>query len=74
MNRLQTIDSSVYGDIFVTMNPLVEPLAECVQAEYYYTHPLYNQQVCNLYLFLIILLHSSLFTSLIVDQRTTASS
>ena len=47
MNKLQSIDAQKFGQIFVTMNPLEEPAANCVIEEYSYTHPLYNSDVCR---------------------------
>ncbi|TPX49995.1 hypothetical protein SeLEV6574_g01170 [Synchytrium endobioticum] len=44
MNRLQTfITPDVYGDVFVTMNPMWEPAKDMILGEWYYDHPFY----CN---------------------------
>ncbi|KAI8813528.1 hypothetical protein BJ742DRAFT_788596 [Cladochytrium replicatum] len=43
MNRLQPfVDPKVYGEVVVTMNPLVEPAKDKVLGEWNYTHPLYT--------------------------------
>lgn len=47
MNRLQSIPAEKYGDIFVTLNPLVQPDPRKVVAEFNYTHPIYNQQLID---------------------------
>jgi predicted NAD/FAD-binding protein len=41
MNRLQSIDDS--RPLFVTLNPLAEPRADLVFAEYAYDHPLFDR-------------------------------
>lgn len=46
MNRLQPfIKKEIYGDVFVTMNPLHEPEPSTVLGEWQYTHPLYSPNV-----------------------------
>ncbi|KAJ3204209.1 hypothetical protein HDU67_009725 [Dinochytrium kinnereticum] len=45
MNRLQPfIKPKVYGEVFVTLNPLVEPDKDTVLGEWDYTHPLYSPE------------------------------
>lgn len=44
MNVLQHIPRSVYGDVLVTSNPLVQPPAERVQGRYRHSRPLYNAE------------------------------
>ncbi|KAI8831157.1 hypothetical protein BJ741DRAFT_552596 [Chytriomyces cf. hyalinus JEL632] len=45
MDNLQPhIDPRKFGNVFVTMNPLFEPEASKVVAEYEYTHPLYSPE------------------------------
>ena len=48
MNKLQSIDAKKHGEIFVTMNPLVEPAKDKYVEEYAYTHPMYNHDVRKL--------------------------
>jgi len=43
MNRLQPfIPQKTHGDVFVSVNPLWEPAADTIIAEYEYEHPVYN--------------------------------
>ena len=42
MNILQDIPTSQFGDVLVTLNPLLEPDAATVQGSYEYRHPLYT--------------------------------
>ena len=44
MNRLQTfIKPDVFGDVFLTMNPIWEPAETTILGEWHYEHPFY----CN---------------------------
>ena len=46
MNRLQSfLDPVKYGDVFVTMNPHIEPNPELVIKTIEYDHPVYSIQV-----------------------------
>jgi len=42
MNLLQHIDTSVYGTVLVTLNPLHPPSKSLTQGKWTYHHPLYN--------------------------------
>ncbi|KAI9820695.1 MAG: hypothetical protein M1827_005064 [Pycnora praestabilis] len=42
MNLLQHIPTSTFGDVLVTLNPLVDPKPELTQGRWDYNHPLYN--------------------------------
>jgi len=42
MNILQSIPTSTFGDILVTLNPQTPPSPALTQATYEYRHPLYN--------------------------------
>ncbi|KAF2460633.1 amine oxidase-like protein [Lineolata rhizophorae] len=44
MNILQSIPTSKYGDILVTLNPLRKPNPKLTQGMYPYRHPLYNHE------------------------------
>ena len=45
MNKLQNIDYSKYGHIFVTLNPLWEPRKESIKADINYSHPIYTNKL-----------------------------
>lgn len=45
MNILQSLPTSIYGDIIVTLNPLESPSPALTQATYKYRHPLYNARM-----------------------------
>lgn len=42
MNLLQKIDEQRYGNVFVSLNPLFPPNPSLTQAEYEFSHPLFN--------------------------------
>ncbi|KAF2803464.1 amine oxidase-like protein [Mytilinidion resinicola] len=42
MNILQSLPTSLYGDVLVTLNPPHAPAAALTQGSYAYRHPLYN--------------------------------
>lgn len=44
MNLLQHIPREIFGDVFVTLNPLHLPPPDRVQGRYSYTHPLYTAE------------------------------
>ena len=45
MNILQSLPTSTYGNILVTLNPLEPPSPSLTQATYQYRHPLYNARM-----------------------------
>ncbi|KAJ4297784.1 hypothetical protein N0V90_005679 [Kalmusia sp. IMI 367209] len=45
MNILQSLPTSTYGDVLVTLNPETPPSATLTQATYQYRHPLYNARM-----------------------------
>ncbi|KAL1605415.1 hypothetical protein SLS60_004965 [Paraconiothyrium brasiliense] len=45
MNILQSLPTSTYGDILVTLNPETPPHETLTQATYEYRHPLYNARM-----------------------------
>ncbi|KAF2708375.1 amine oxidase-like protein [Pleomassaria siparia CBS 279.74] len=45
MNILQSLPTSSYGNILVTLNPAEPPSASLTQATYQYRHPLYNSRM-----------------------------
>lgn len=45
MNILQSLPTSTYGDVLVTLNPETPPSPALTQATYVYRHPLYNSRM-----------------------------
>lgn len=45
MNILQSLPTSTFGDVLVTLNPEQPPSASLTQATYEYRHPLYNAKM-----------------------------
>lgn len=45
MNILQSIPTSGFGDVLVTLNPETPPSPALTQAKYEYRHPLYNSRM-----------------------------
>ena len=45
MNILQSLPTSTFGDILVTLNPEKPPAPSLTQATYQYRHPLYNSRM-----------------------------
>lgn len=45
MNILQSIPTSTFGDVLVTLNPQTPPSPALTQATYEYRHPLYNARM-----------------------------
>lgn len=45
MNILQSLPTSTFGDILVTLNPEKPPSPSLTQATYQYRHPLYNSRM-----------------------------
>lgn len=45
MNILQSLPTSKYSDILVTLNPPTQPSPSLTQATYLYRHPLYNARM-----------------------------
>lgn len=45
MNILQSLPTSSFGDVLVTLNPQTAPSPSLTQATYHYRHPLYNARM-----------------------------